>query len=164
MQELPVPIPTADQKAFVQALKAAVAPLQPNLPTTLDDLQRKSLYPRTMGPESVSHVEDAAQLIKTHPQILPRTITDGTISEFEDRIQQFRDYTTLLAEIDKLVQPLRDARLLVGVHLRSISREAQAAGRRDDGKTPGVAAMVAKLDAHTARAANDDDTPPTKDE
>jgi hypothetical protein len=153
MQALPAPIPTAAQTAFLKALTDAVAPVAQYFPTTLDDAQRRSLNPRTVGPESVGFVEDAAQLIKAHPEVLPRTITDVEVAEFDARLAQFRDYTTLLAAIDKLVQPVRDAQLLIGVHLRSTSRDAHASARRDDGRTPGVSALVARLDAHLDRPA-----------
>ncbi len=152
MQNLPSPLPTAAQQAFVTAIRKAVTDLVGHLPDgPLSDDERRSLNARTMGPETLGFVTDANQLMQSFPAVLPRTITDGTISEFPARIEQFQGLSLMVNEVMAAVRPLTDARLLVGVHLRATSRDVHAAGRRDAGKTPGVKEVVARLDAHTDR-------------
>lgn len=151
MFTLPPFMPAAAQAAFRKAIQDAVAAAVPYLVVPgLDDQQRKSLNPRTTGPESVGFIQDANQMLQSHREILPRSITDQVVAEFPARITQFNDYTGLIQEINKALRPLLDARLLTGVHLRDTAREAHATARRDDGKTPGVSEILARLDAHTA--------------
>ena len=154
MQNLPPPIPAAAQQAFVTAIRKAVTDLVGHLPDgPLSDDERRSLNARTMGPETLGFVTDANQLMQSFPAVLPRTITDSTIAEFPARIEQFQGLSLMINEVQAAIQPLTDARLLVGVHLRSTGRDVHAAGRRDAGKTPGVKEVVARLDDHTDRPA-----------
>lgn len=125
-------------------LLAALELLQPYQPD-LTSAEQKSLASKGMGRESIPFAQQAGQVLTSFKQVLSRAITDETIAAYPDQLATFDAASELQVPAQALVDLLTKVSLVAGAEVMDVARLAYKNVQDDNGRTPGLRDLEAKM-------------------